>query len=158
MNHYNLPVLFLTLLLTSQGNAQLVIDNSQTATALVQNVLLGGGVAVSNITFNGNSGNAVYEQLSAFNSANANVGINNGVFMASGGTQVAIGPNNFDNAEAPIAWSTTDPDLQSLANGEMINDAAVLEFDFIPSGSQISFNFVFASEEYLEFVDQFNDV
>ena len=83
MNHYNLPVLFLTLLLTSQGNAQLVIDNSQTATALVQNVLLGGGVAVSNITFNGNSGNAVYEQLSAFNSANANVGINNGVFMLS---------------------------------------------------------------------------
>ena len=158
MNHFQLPALLVTLLLVPQVEAQLVIDNSQTATALVQNVLLGGGVAVSNITFNGNSGNAVYEQLSGFNSSNANVGINNGVFMATGGTQVAIGPNNYDNAESPIAFSNTDVDLQTLANGEMINDAAVLEFDFIPSGSQISFNFVFASEEYLEFVDQFNDV
>ncbi len=158
MNHFNLPVFLLTLLITSQAKAQLAIDNSQTASALVQNVLLGGGVAVSNITFNGSTGNAVYEQLSAFNSSNANVGINNGVFMATGGTQVAFGPNNYDNAEAPIAFSNTDPDLQTLANGEMINDAAVLEFDFIPSGSQVSFNFVFASEEYLEFVDQFNDV
>ena len=79
MKHFQLPVLLLAFLLAHQADAQLAIDNSQTATALVQNVLLGGGVAVSNITFNGNSGNAVYEQLSGFNSSNSNVGILNGV-------------------------------------------------------------------------------
>ena len=33
----------------------------------------------------------------------------------------------------------------------------MLEFDFVPSGNQIAFNFVFGSDEYLEFVDQYND-
>jgi hypothetical protein len=136
----------------------LLLDNSQTATSLVQNVLLGGGVAVSNITFNGMNGNAVYEQLAAFNSANANVGIGNGVFMATGGTNVAMGPNNYENAEVPLWSSYSDGDLQNLAGGSEIFDAAVLEFDFVPSGNQVSFNFVFASEEYLEFVDEYNDV
>jgi len=38
------------------------------------------------------------------------------------------------------------------------NDAAVLEFDFVPTQSTISFQYVFASEEYNEYVDQYNDV
>ncbi|MBK6755856.1 MAG: choice-of-anchor L domain-containing protein [Flavobacteriales bacterium] len=136
--------------------AQLTIDNTQSANALVQNVLLGGGVTVSNITFNGMSGAAVYPQLAAFNSAGANVGIPSGVMLSTGDVQVAYGPNNNSGAGTPVFPSATDPDLASVANVP-INDAAVLEFDFVPSGSQISFNFVFASEEYLEFVDQFND-
>jgi len=140
------------------AEAQLLLDNSQTASALVQNVLLGGGVAVSNITFNGMPGNAVYDQLAAFNSANANVAIGNGVFMATGGTDVALGPNYLEDAAVPLWSSYSDGDLQNLAGGSEIFDAAVLEFDFVPSGNQVSFNFVFASEEYLEFVDQYNDV
>ena len=34
----------------------------------------------------------------------------------------------------------------------------VLEFDFIPEQSELSFQYVFASEEYNEFVGSFNDV
>ena len=38
-------------------------------------------------------------------------------------------------------------------------DAAVLEFDFVPTTSQVQFNYVFSSEEYNEFVNLgFNDV
>ncbi|WP_200959875.1 choice-of-anchor L domain-containing protein, partial [Cylindrospermopsis sp. CR12] len=38
-------------------------------------------------------------------------------------------------------------------------DAAVLEFDFVPTNSFLTFNYVFASEEYNEWVStQFNDV
>ncbi len=42
--------------------------------------------------------------------------------------------------------------------GHATNDAAVLEFDFVPTQGTASFRYVFASDEYLEFVDQFNDV
>src|SRR5690606_211312 len=113
-----LPLCLLTVLIVPAiAEAQLVVNGGQTANALVQNVLLGGGVAVSNITFNGQPGNAVFEQLATFNSANANVGIGTGVLLATGGAQVAIGPNDSEMASVPIATSYSDPDLQSLAGG-----------------------------------------
>ena len=40
---------------------------------------------------------------------------------------------------------------------KLANDAAVLEFDFIPTSDSISFKYVFGSEEYLEWVNSFND-
>ncbi len=145
------------LLIPFIGQAQLVVGQSQTASALVQNVLLGNGVQVSNITFNGQPGNAVFPQIGSFDATNANIEIDSGIILASGGVQVAIGPNNIGSASAAVPANFSDPDLQVLA-GTNINDAAVLEFDFIPSGDMISFSFVFGSEEYPEFVGQFNDV
>ncbi|MEM9023126.1 MAG: choice-of-anchor L domain-containing protein, partial [Bacteroidota bacterium] len=51
-----------------------------------------------------------------------------------------------------------DSDLVTLA-GVNTNDAAILFFDFIPSSDTVKFNYVFASEEYPEFVNQgVNDV
>ncbi len=52
-----------------------------------------------------------------------------------------------------------DTDLTALAGGVQTNDATVLSFDFVPTYNTISFQYVFASEEYNEFVDSmFNDV
>jgi gliding motility-associated-like protein len=45
----------------------------------------------------------------------------------------------------------TDPDLQSITPNQ-IYDECVVEFDFIPTGDTIKFNYVFASEEYEEYV------
>jgi hypothetical protein len=51
-----------------------------------------------------------------------------------------------------------DPDLDILASSPTF-DAAVLEFDFVPDDDQVFFQFVFASEEYNEYVLLgFNDV
>ena len=144
--------------------AQLIVTNPMTQTPqdLVQNVLLGPGVTVSNITFNGGAGNIWSEQAGFFDSNMANVGIPTGIILATGDVTQAAGPNatgsnslGGGNLSSP---GTCDADLQLLdptATG--FNDCAVLEFDFVPSGDSLKFNFVFASEEYLEFVNSIND-
>lgn len=139
------------------ASAQISVDNSQSPSALVQNVLLGGGVSVTNITFNGLPGGSISPQAASFNSTYANVGMPSGVMLATGDATLAYGPNTLDNATQGGYTGYSDPDLGSVA-GTSVLDAAVLEFDFVPTGGGISFNFVFASEEYLEFVNAgFND-
>jgi uncharacterized repeat protein (TIGR01451 family) len=45
-----------------------------------------------------------------------------------------------------------------VGEGHTTFDAAVLEFDFVPASSTVSFRYVFASDEYNEFVGLINDV
>jgi gliding motility-associated-like protein len=50
-----------------------------------------------------------------------------------------------------------DPSLNGLANATTF-DAAIIEFDFTPQNDTVRFRYIFASEEYPEFVcSQFND-
>ena len=51
-----------------------------------------------------------------------------------------------------------DKDLQKLGKRRTY-DAAVLEFDFVPFNNKVSFTYIFASEEYLEYSgSKYNDV
>jgi hypothetical protein len=51
-----------------------------------------------------------------------------------------------------------DNNLDNVSSADTY-DATVLEFDFVPATDNISFNYVFGSEEYLEFVNAgYNDV
>jgi len=150
----------LVLILTGKHlNAQLVVDNTfpnNDAAFLVQNVLLGTGVTVSNITFNGNTLN----QIGYFNGVNSNIGIPEGIIMASGNVNEAVGPNDNSGATGAIPGSpisTSDPDLLAILNGSTGNDAAILEFDFIATGDTVKFKYVFGSDEYPEYVNSFND-
>ncbi|WP_396183528.1 choice-of-anchor L domain-containing protein, partial [Flavobacterium sp.] len=152
------------LILPYCSNAQLFVNNlTQTPAQLVQNVLLGQGVVVSNITFNGSAANAnvVRDQVGYFTTGitPTNLGIAEGLILATGNATLAEGPNNLNNASDPTGFPIEgDPDLLALASGA-IRNKSVLEFDFVPTGNQLSFNFVFASEEYPEYVDSgFNDV
>ncbi len=77
--------------------------------------------------------------------------------MTTGTIQNALGPNNTSSMSSSIA-DKTDLDLYNLA-GEKIHDACVIEFDITTSSTQISFNYIFGSEEYPEFVgSRYNDV
>jgi gliding motility-associated-like protein len=129
-------------------NAQLVVNTgAMTPTQYVQNVLVGSGVTVSNVTFSGTAG-----QIGDFNSQNANVGIGQGLVLSSGNVVNAVGPNNDSGfGTSDDLNGGGDSDLQSLS-GVNMNDAAILEFDFVPSGDSIRFNYVFGSEEYMEYV------
>jgi gliding motility-associated-like protein len=157
-------ILFLFLILFNCAvNAQLVIDNTtQTPQQLVQSVVVGQGINVSNIKFNGSatSANIVSDQVGLFtNGATTNIDIDKGIILSTGNSAIAVGPNDRDLATLPTSNPFVgDNDLYILSNNQVIKNVAILEFDFVPTGNKLSFNFVFASEEYPEFVnDSYND-
>lgn len=131
-----------------QSKAQLVVESAFTPIELVQDILLGQGVLVSNITYQGAD-----SQFGYFDSQNSNVGIETGVILTNGDVNIAVGPNNNGAAWAGLGGSG-DADLTQLS-GVSTYDAVILEFDFVPGGDTIEFDYVFASEEYNEFVCAF---
>lgn len=144
----------LALLFSFTTHAQLTTSTSMTPAQLVQNVLLGSGVTASNITYNG-----APLAIGSFNGSGSNVGFASGVILATGNISVAIGPNNSGSSSNGGSGSTSnDPELTSIATNTLY-DAAILEFDFIPTSDTIKFKYVFGSEEYMEFANSgFNDV
>ncbi len=139
---------------SSQTKAQLTVTSAPTITQLVQNVLLGPGVSASNFTFTGTN-----TARGSFTCAGAcNVGIGNGVLITSGGITNAIGPNNATGQGTDNA-SGADTDLNGLhPTGTNSQDAAVIEFDFTVASDSVRFKYVWASEEYHEYVNTgFND-
>lgn len=136
------------------ASAQLTIDNAVNAADGVQNILLGAGVTVTNITFNGDN-----SQIGSFNcTGGCNLNIGYGIVMGSGNIDQTPANTTTSSSMGPASgFGATDPDLAELS-GLSLNDAAVLQFDFESTGSTVAFNFVFGSDEYPEFVNAgFND-
>lgn len=124
------------------------------AEELIHEVLIGGDCFdVSGLTFSGFG-----DQIGTFSNGQTNIGIANGVIMATGGIGVAPGPNTVPNASAGYGVSTPDADLQQLSGSGAIFDKAEISFFFTPTQSPVLFEYVFASEEYCEYVNSaFND-
>jgi len=141
--------------------AQLTTSTAQTPTQLVEDVLVGNGVAVSNVTYNGHA-----DAIGSFNGANTNLGLNSGIILTTGtvlnsggvlgGAQGPHGPND----EGSAGVDNNQPGYAALTNlaGADTYNAAILEFDFVPQSDTVKFRYVFGSEEYPEYVDGgFND-
>ncbi len=143
---------FLLLSLT-QTNAQLIVNHSFTPSQLVSQVLLGTGITVSNITYVGDTG-----QIGFFNGAASNIGLPSGVILTTGNIYNATGAvgGPTSNFGGTSLYTAGDAQLTALC-GSTTNDAGILEFDFVPTGDTVKFNYVFGSEEYPEFVGSFND-
>ncbi|MCQ2285872.1 MAG: choice-of-anchor L domain-containing protein [Bacteroidales bacterium] len=128
---------------------------------LIQNVLAGTGVSMTNGQFNWSAGYIPTDQIGTFTTGNfQNFPFASGIIMTTGNILVAEGPNDKTNASMNVTQSTTvrDPDLQALVS-KPLKSTTVLEFDFIASSSSFEFEYVFASEEYPEYVcSQYNDV
>jgi hypothetical protein len=151
-----LSVMALGLTILSQGvEAQLRVRNLNDGVTPQQmvNQLLGGGVTAFNVRYTG-ANNAA----GVFCNGSGVFGFVNGIVLTSGSTTNVIGPNNDPRAGTDNVLPG-DLMLGALIPGFQTFDACVLEFDFIPAGNQVQFNYVFGSEEYNEFVNSsFNDV
>jgi hypothetical protein len=127
--------------------------NSTTPLALAQ-TLAGPGITVSNVTFTG----ANVAGGSFTGGIADGIGIASGVILSSGNIASAAGPNLADDTTTDNG-TAGDADLNVIVAPQTTHDAAVLQFDFVPTSSTVNFRYVFGSEEYNEFVgSQFNDV
>ncbi len=139
-------VVVLLLIIVCSAKAQLTTSTSLTPAQLVQNVLLGGGITATNITYNG----APFA-IGDFNGINSNIGLPGGVLMTSGDVINAVGPNNSSSSTASNGLPG-DPDLDMIMSPTSSFDVSILEFDFVPTSDTIKFRYVFGSEEYMEYV------
>jgi len=139
-------------LLTAPAHA-VNITTSSDANLLV-NKIVGSGITVSNATYKG----APIASGFFSNGLASGIGIEEGIILSTGYAESAIGPNNDDGATGNNGL-VGDSDLNALIPGSTTFDASVLEFDFVSTSGNVYFNYVFASEEYNEFVNTaFNDV
>ena len=155
--------------------AQLVLNQTQAPTSLVQNVLTGSGVFASNVTFCGTPGNilagsaSVNGEIGRFNGSNSSVGLNSGVFLCTNSSANILGPNDtyIENAGGMPFAGTPELDLSKatgwpywqINNGNNIYSKSILEFDFVPILDMISVRYVFTSEEYERWTcSEYNDV
>lgn len=157
-------LLILLILFSELLHSQIVTTSArnQLPQNLITSVLAGRGVLMSNGQFNWLSGNISTDQIGTFtNGPNfTNFPFSSGIIMTTGHISVAEGPNDQTNAYMNVTQSTAirDPDLQALVAASL-RSTTVLEFDFIASSSSFEFEYVFASEEYPEYVcSQYNDV
>lgn len=146
---YKIVAIILVCGLGSSINAQVSVSSGFSADDLVLEIL-GTGVEYSNAVLTCPTvASGTFEDGGIIN-------IDEGILLTSGDVALVPGPNNSyastKNNNAP-----GDADLDSYVGG-FTRDACVLEFDFVPNGSNISFNYVFASEEYEEyFCSVYND-
>lgn len=134
---------------TSLG--QLVVTPSNNATALAEE-LVGGGVVISNAQL---FSDPIAQGF--FDGTNANIGLDSGIVLTTGRAIDAQGPNS----SAGVSWDNSqpgDPLLNALA-GQSTEDRCELRFDVTPFSDTMVFRYVFASDEYPEYVcANFNDV
>ena len=131
--------------------AVLTVENAG-AEELIREVFIGGNCFdVTNVTFSGAG------EIGKFFNGLTNIGFETGMIMCSGSINVAPGPNNSDSAGGGGSGGG-DPDLAGIAVGPLF-DEAIVEFDFTPTQTPLTFRYAFASEEYCEYVQSsFNDV
>ncbi|MGV3613477.1 MAG: choice-of-anchor L domain-containing protein [Fluviicola sp.] len=149
----------LLLLLGNNSNAQITVQTGQAASSLVQNVLIGNGVSAFNVTFSGDP-----NQIGSFNATGSNIALPTGIAMSSGDVSTLVtGGNPSTDYQGPgdAMILATAQSVSTNPNAGLITstqDAAVLEFDFIPMGDTVKFRFVFGSEEYTTWINtQYND-
>ncbi|MCI4669825.1 MAG: choice-of-anchor L domain-containing protein [Bacteroidia bacterium] len=122
--------------------------------------LVGEGVTVipSSIKANNSRSSKAYGY---FKDSTNSIGIQKGLLMTTGSIKNAKGPNlRSGSSYAHKNKDLTDLDLNKIIDPKYRTyDACVIEFDIIPYADTLSFNFVFGSEEYDEYVfSKFDDV
>lgn len=139
----------------------LQVTKGNFANDLAQKIGGNASAVITNAKYTGkNEASAIFdneEELGA-----PGVEVVDGVNML-GGTLLTTGraeywDDNDSSEEKEARWNSPgDPKLQDRIVGDTTEDAAVLEFDVACTNSQLELELQFGSEEYLEYVGNFND-
>jgi len=138
--------------------AQQISTNSSSLDALIQANLGQGCVDISNISSSVNGQSSGITSFGAFNKANSNFPFESGIVLSTGNIQSA-GNGLITNTlnEGSSNW-LSDPDLENVLGLSGTLNATSIEFDFLSTTNQISFDYILASEEYnTNFPCQYSD-
>ncbi|KQR93351.1 gliding motility protein [Chryseobacterium sp. Leaf180] len=128
--------------------------SNYTMAQLVTDVLVGtsgscGTPNISNVTVSPNQPVTNADRFwGYFNKSTSTFPFAEGIVLTTGFARRA---GNFAETDVlgNINGGGSDPDLvAAIGTTQTLNDAAVLEFDFVPTSSQMKFRYIFASEEY----------
>ncbi|QIY90548.1 choice-of-anchor L domain-containing protein [Chryseobacterium gallinarum] len=136
-------------------NAPGYAETAYTIDKLVKDVLISSGTntcvtpSVSNVKITPNQ--AVGEADRAwgyFHKATTNFPFKDGIILSTG--YARRGGNTIEDHLGDSNGGGSDADLAQAVGvaANRLNDAVLLEFDFVPTTSQIKFNYILASEEY----------
>jgi gliding motility-associated-like protein len=130
-----------------QVRAQLTVSDSLGVNELIE-TLIGSGVDVFNLNITCDTTFALRE----FDGNAANLGLGRGLLMSTGLADSAIGPNTSPSASLGGALGAPGYAPLDVLSGQTTFDACVIEFDIIPYCDSIGIRYIFASDEYHEFV------
>ena len=133
------------------GNAQYItVDESFTPQQLIEDKLINSPCAnVFNVAVSGGNFASGEKSYGYFEATGTGFPFTNGIVLTTGKTINTIGPNaSLSDDGGNMGWDG-DPDLNQALGLTNTFNATVLEFDFIPQGDHISFDYIFSSEQYL---------
>ncbi|MBP6180632.1 choice-of-anchor L domain-containing protein [Flavobacterium sp.] len=133
------------------------VNDSYTAQQLVENVLVNSSCAtITNPIATGDTFTAGKNSYAYFNNQGGSFPFTEGVLLSTWSSQNSIGPFIRNQGGGNTSW-LGDTDLDNELGFTTIN-ATVLEFDFTPLTNFISFDYLFASNEYQDdFPCRFSD-
>lgn len=125
----------------------IVVDDTKNALELV-NLLTNNNqcLQISNTNVAGDSFVPGKNSYGGFTNSSANFPFQSGIVLSTWSSTESEGPFIRNLGGGSNSW-LGDPDLDQVLNIKSIN-ATYLEFDFIPLTNTISFNYLFASNEY----------
>ncbi|MGB1308011.1 MAG: choice-of-anchor L domain-containing protein [Oceanihabitans sp.] len=146
--------LFVMIWYTGQSFAQNIYVDSQAYTPqqLIEDVLIDSdcmsNIVVTNV-IGGNFGSAE-QSYGYFDATGTSFPIQSGIVLGTGRLANVPGPNDNLSDDTASGW-IGDSDLEYVLGENNTHNATIIEFEFESIADQISFRYLFASEEYQEY-------
>ncbi|PIB33135.1 hypothetical protein BFP78_02430 [Gaetbulibacter sp. 5U11] len=144
-------------------------DTQYTVQELVTDVLVNSPCAlINNVTWSTGTDFGTTNGIGYFEANGSSFPFQSGIVMTTGNVLNAPGPETGVLSEGGGSWPG-DADLEAFINTDLdgnpgddvpaggSNNASLIEFEFTPLIDQLSFNFIFAAEEYGTFQCGFSD-
>jgi gliding motility-associated-like protein len=149
-----------TIVVQVLGPYLLVDQSTYTVEELVQDILVNSACAeISNIEFSTGTNFGSTNGIGYFSGNGVSFPFTEGILLTTGDASEAEGPEATTLSSGSFNWPG-DTDLENvipdLSPGTS-NNATYIKFDFVPLANSISFNFVFASEEYGTYQCEYTD-
>jgi len=146
-------LLFFIILISNFTISQNIQVDSQTYTPqqLIEDILIDSdcitNVVVTNVI--GGNFNNTDESYGFFDASGTTFPFSSGLILSTGRLENTEGPNTTLSDDDAPNW-VGDNDLETILNEPNTLNATIIEFDFTTIADQVSFRYIFASEEYQE--------